>query len=206
MTTTPPPSDPNKPASGQLEGEATVPADPASGPPPDEPRATAPAPPPAEPASRPPRGPQSLLAAVKLMYVGAGLQALSIVFTFAARVQIREQISTQEPNLTEAEVDSALNLHLMSVAIVDVLAIAMWIWVAQTNRRGYEWARIVATVLAPLNIAFTLFSLSQAAGVMIVARLVLIALSGAILFLLYRPDSSRYYKAVANHSRGWNPR
>lgn len=155
----------------------------------------------AQPESIPPRGPQSLLAAVKLMYVGAGLQALSIAYTFAARVQLRDQIAAQQPSLTSGEVEHALNFHLMSVAVIDVLAIAMWIWMAQVNRAGLEWARIVATVLAPLNIAFTLFSLSQAVGAMIVVRLVIIALSAAILFLLYQPDSTVYYRAVAKRAR-----
>lgn len=206
MTSNPPPSDPHRaPASGPGEGGANTPAEAAGGPPPDQLRPVPPEPPPAEPQSSPPRGPQSLLAAVKLMYVGAGLQALSIVFTLLARDYLRDQISDQQPTLTPEEVDRALNLHLTSVAIIDALAIAMWIWIATANRRGLEWARIVATVLAPLNIAFTVFSLSQAVGAMIMTRIVVIALSGAILFLLYRPDSNRYYKAVANRARDWTP-
>lgn len=149
--------------------------------------------------------PSSLLAAVKLMYVGAGLQALALVFSFAARVELREQIADEQPELTTDQVERAMNIQLLSVAIVDILAIAMWIWMAQTNQRGLEWARIVATVLAPLNIAFTVFSLAQAAGVAIVVRFLTIALSGAILFLLYRPDSSAYYKAITTRTRPLPP-
>jgi hypothetical protein len=81
----------------------------------------------------------------------------------------------------------------------------MWIWMAQTNQRGLEWARIVATVLGPLNIAFTVFSLSQSAGVAIVVRFLTIALSAAILFLLYRRDSTAYYKAVTTRARPLPP-
>lgn len=152
--------------------------------------------------TRPVRSPQSLMAAIRLMYVGAGLQALAIVFTFAARIRLRDQMAEQEPTLSPEEIDAAVQLHLLSVAVIDVLAIAMWIWMAFANGRGHEWARIVASVLAPLNIAFTLFSLSQAAGAMIVVRLVIIALSGAILFLLYRPDASAYYRVVSSQARG----
>ncbi len=149
--------------------------------------------------------PSSLLAAVKLMYVGAGLQALALVFSIAARVELREQIAAEQPELTTAQVERAMNVQLMSVAIVDVLAIAMWIWMARTNQRGLEWARIVATVLGPLNIAFTVFSLAQAEGVAIVVRILTIALSAAILFLLYRPDSTAYYKAITTRSRPLPP-
>lgn len=168
-----------------------------------------PPPPEGEQPSRSDRGlvgpPSSLLAAVKLMYVGAGLQALALVFSFAARVELREQIAEEQPELTADQVERAMNIQLLSVAIVDILAIAMWIWMAQTNQRGLEWARIVATVLAPLNIAFTFFSLSQAAGVAIIIRFLTIALSAAILFLLYRPDSTAFYKAITTRSRPLPP-
>jgi hypothetical protein len=139
------------------------------------------------------------------MYVGAGLQALALVFNFAARVELRDQIAEEQPDLTADQVERAMNVQLMSVAIVDILAIAMWIWMAQTNQRGLEWARIVATVLGPLNIAFTVFSLSQSAGVAIVVRFLTIALSAAILFLLYRRDSTAYYKAVTTRGRPLPP-
>ena len=135
------------------------------------------------------------------MYVGAGLQALALIFSFASRVELREQIADEQPDLTASQVERAMNIQLMSVAIVDILAIAMWIWMAKTNQRGLEWARIVATVLGPLNIAFTVFSLAQAAGVAIVVRFLTIALSAAILFLLYRPDASAYYKAMTARNR-----
>lgn len=160
---------------------------------------------PAEPGRRPAGPPSSLLAAVKLMFVGAGLQALALVFTFAARIELRDQIAEEQPDLTADQVERAMNVQLMSVAIVDILAIAMWIWMAQTNQRGLEWARIVATVLGPLNIAFTVFSLTQSAGVAIVVRFLTIALSAAILFLLYRPDSTAYYKAVTHRARPMPP-
>ncbi|HEU4541901.1 MAG TPA: hypothetical protein VFR23_12305 [Jiangellaceae bacterium] len=170
-------------------------------PPPSEPEGG----PPAEPSRRLVGPPSSLLAAVKLMYVGAGLQALALIFSFAARVELREQIAEEQPDLTADQVERAMNTQLLSVAVIDILAIAMWIWMAQTNQKGIEWSRIVATVLGPLNIAFTVFSLGQAAGVAIVARFLTIALSGAILFLLYRPDASAYYKAVTARIRPLPP-
>ncbi|HSJ62161.1 MAG TPA: hypothetical protein VK895_13075 [Jiangellaceae bacterium] len=172
---------------------------------------TPPPPPPPEGQQPPEHGrrlvgpPSSLLAAVKLMLVGAGLQALALVFSYAARVELRDQIAEEQPDLTADQVERAMNVQLMSVAVVDILAVAMWIWMAQTNQRGLEWARIVATVLGPLNIAFTVFSLSQSAGVAIVVRFLTIALSAAILFLLYRPDSTAYYKAVTTRARPLPP-
>lgn len=150
-----------------------------------------------------PEPPSSIMAAVKLMYVGAGLSLLSMLFSLAARDEIREQVIEQQQDLDVApgDVDSIVNITVGSLVVVGLLAVALWIWMAYTNKRGLAWARIVATVLGGLNIAFTLFSLAQSTGLGIVLNFVSIALAGAILFLLYRPDSTAYYNAVSNMPR-----
>ena len=68
-------------------------------------------------------------------------------------------------------------------------------WMAIKNGQGRSWARVVACVLGGLNILFTL--LSFAGGTTALYRLVFslvgVALAGVILYLLYRPESTRYY-------------
>lgn len=210
MTTTPPPSDPYEtPQPGQGD---TAPETSQSGstPPPypgqgaDPP--SYPAPPPSysgggEPTATRPEPSSSILAAVRLMYVGAGLQALGIIFSLLTRGQLRDQFAEQQPELTQEELDTAVAVGVGGIVVIGLLAIAMWIWMAQANKRGLGWARIVATVLGGLNIAFTLFSLFQSTGVGFVVQLITIALAAAILFLLFRPDSGAYYNAVSNQPR-----
>lgn len=145
-----------------------------------------------------PEPPSSILAAVKLMYVGAGLSVLSTLFGLTGRAGLRDKIATDQPEFSPSQVDTAVNVTTGGLVVVGLLAVGLWIWMAQTNKRGLGWARIVATVLGGLNIVFTLFSLSQAAGLGIVLNFVSIALAGAILWLLYRPDSSAHYAAVFN--------
>lgn len=148
-----------------------------------------------------PEPPSSILAAVRLMYVGAGLQLLVVIFGLLTRDEVREQLAEQQPELTESEIDTAATISLVFVVLIGLLAVAMWLWMAQANKRGYGWARIVATVLGGLNIAFTFFSLFQSAGVGLIVQLITIALAAAILFLLYRPDSTEYYNAVSRQPR-----
>lgn len=140
--------------------------------------------------------PASILAAVSLMYVGAGLSLIGLIFDLAARDEIRDQLTEQ----SATDVGTAVNVTLASLIVTGLLAVGMWIWMAQTNRRGLAWARIVAVVLGGLNVAFTLFSAAQSAGFGIVIKLVTIALAGAVLFLLYRPDSTLYYDVVARRT------
>jgi hypothetical protein len=147
-----------------------------------------------------PQAPPSILAAFRLMYVGALLQGLGLVFTWLTRDQLRNTVAEQQ-NVSGEELDSAYNITLGGGITINLLAIAMWLWMAHANRHGFSWARIVATVLGALNIAFTLYWLSQASGLSVVVQLITIAMGATVLFLLYRPDSSAYYTAVAQQAR-----
>jgi hypothetical protein len=148
-----------------------------------------------------PDPPRSILTAVKLMFVGAGLQALTIVFGLTGANQLREQLAEQQPDLTADELDGAVALGIGVVVVIGLIAVGLWIWMAFANRRGRSWARIVATVLGALNIAFTLFGLSQSTGLSTIFQLITIALAAAIIFLLFRPESTAYYNAVSNQPR-----
>jgi hypothetical protein len=72
---------------------------------------------------------------------------------------------------------------------------------AETNRRGRKWARIVATVLGGLNIVITLYRLTQSTGLGTFLDIIVIALAATILWFLYRPESNRYYDAVSGTPR-----
>ncbi len=214
--TTPPPDDPfAAPGAGQQPGAGEpvppVPAPPAgypsypSNPPGGEGQPpgygaypTAPVPPPAGPAPEPPR---SILTAVKLMYVGAGLSALNIVFAFLSRDAIRDTLADNDSTLTADEIDSGANVIVGVFALIGVIGVALWLWMAAMNKRGRSWARVVATVLGGLNIISTLLGLGQAGGLTIVLNLITLALAGTILWLLYRKESSGYYAAVSARGR-----
>lgn len=161
-----------------------------------------PEPRPAQPEDRSltPQAPPSILAAFRLMYVGALLQGLGLVLTWLTRDQLRDTVAEQQ-EVSGESLDTAYNITLGGGITINLLAIAMWIWMAHANRNGFSWARIVATVLGVLNIAFTLYWISQASGLIVVVQLITIAMGATVLFLLYRPDSTAYYTAVTRHTR-----
>lgn len=215
MTT--PPSDPySTPPSGQGDDQqpqhtpppfpgttGSAPGQPATPPPYQAPAEGAPGYP-GGPYGQPPAAPEppkSILTAVKLMFVGAGLQALTILFGLLGAGQLRDQLAEQQPELTSDELDAAVAVGVGGVVIIGLMAVGLWIWMALANRRGRNWARIVATILGALNIAFTLFGLSQATGLGVIIQVITIALAAAIIFLLYRPESSAYYNAVSTQPR-----
>lgn len=147
--------------------------------------------PPAEP-------PKSILTAVKLMYVGAGLAVLSLVLALVLRDDVREDTIDQlvdggtSPADAESMADSLVAFSIVSAVIIIVL----WLWMASANRKGKQWARVTATVLGGLNILFTLLSLfSGGGGLNLLVSVITLVLAGYILWLLYRPESTTYYQA-----------
>jgi hypothetical protein len=150
-----------------------------------------------------PTPPSSVLTAVKLMYVGAALSAISFLFSLLTQDSARERLLERDPTLTEGELDTAVAFGVALAVVIGLLAILLWVWMAETNRRGKSWARIVATVLGALNIVFTLFGLfiGQNSPLVLVFSLISAALAAAILYLLFRPDSNAYYEAVSDIRR-----
>jgi nucleotide-binding universal stress UspA family protein len=69
--------------------------------------------------------PPSIRLAVRLMWVGAALSLLGVVFTFVQRDELRDQIqeNADEP-LTENELDTAVAIGLTGAVLVGVVAIS----------------------------------------------------------------------------------
>ncbi|HEY9375542.1 MAG TPA: hypothetical protein VIQ02_00420 [Jiangellaceae bacterium] len=139
--------------------------------------------------------PTSLLAAVKLMYVGAGLSLLAMFFAIATRGPLRDQLREEGPEQSAQEIDRAVDMATGVSVVIGLISVGLWLWMAQANGRGEAWARIVATVLFGLNVVLTAYNLAQTTGFGVVINITAIVLSGAILWLLYRKDSNAFYAA-----------
>jgi hypothetical protein len=145
--------------------------------------------------------PSSLLTAVRLMYVGAALSTIFLIVGLTQRGPLRDQIADDQPQLSADELDAAVAVGTAVAVIIGLISVGLWIWMAVMNRKGRSWARIVATVLGGLNIVFTLIGLTQNVGIDTIVNIVSIVLAAAILWLLYRPESSAYYAAMSGSRR-----
>ncbi|HEX2363302.1 MAG TPA: hypothetical protein VHI11_14635 [Jiangellaceae bacterium] len=150
-----------------------------------------------------PTPPPSILTAVKLMYAGAVLSGISFVTSLLTQESAREAALENNPSLTESELDTAVAIGITIAVVVGLIAILLWVWMAESNRRGKSWARIVATVLGALNIVFTVVGLmiGPGSGLVVAFSLISAALAAVILYLLYRPDSNAYYEAMSDIRR-----
>jgi hypothetical protein len=84
--------------------------------------------------------------AVTFMYAGAAVSTVTLIIALALIPGIKAALRTADPGLTAAQASDVNTL--ITVAMVFGLAvIAAWLWMAQANGQGKNWARILCTVL-----------------------------------------------------------
>jgi hypothetical protein len=145
-------------------------------------------------APRPP-APPSVVNAVKLMYVGAAVSTVSLIVSFVDISGTKAAIRRARPDLTATQVNQ-LNTFIIALAVVSgLIGIALWLWMAWANGQGKNWARIVSTVLfglATLDLVGVFSEPKTAIGLVFPVLTWLVG--GATIWLLWRPDSTAFFK------------
>lgn len=139
--------------------------------------------------------PRSVLNAVKLMYVGAGLSALVVIVTLATIGGLRAAILARYPHYTSSQVHTAEVGFIATDVLAGLIAVGLWLWMAWANRRGRNWARIVSAVFFGINTLNLFGSFVQVhdIGTVIVAVAVWLVGAGAIA-LIFNRESAPYYQ------------
>ncbi len=142
-----------------------------------------------------PDAPVSVLNAVKLMYAGAAVSLVSLVISLTDISGTKTAIRKARPDLTATQI-SQLNGFIIGLAIVSgLVGIGLWLWMSWANKGGKNWARIFSSVLfalATLDL-FGVFSQPKTFLGLIFPLVTWVIGLGAIV-LLWRPDSSRFFK------------
>ena len=140
--------------------------------------------------------PPSVVMAVRLMYAGAVVSAVSLVVGLATVGSLRTALHKSQPSLTPTQLHDLQTVIVVGSVVVGLISIGLWVWMALTNKAGKSWARIVATVLFGLDTLFLLLGLARAgaAASFLVSILIWLIGLGAVI-LLWRKDSSEYITA-----------
>lgn len=155
--------------------------------------------------------PKSIRQAVALMYAGAVLSAINLVLAIFSKSRIHDSFvkanntqaveyakdhSKAKP-LSATALDHAISQAWVVSMVSGAITVALWIILAQTNKKGNSAARIVATVLTVLNVLLTVASLlGSFSPLTFAASIVMVLIAVATTYLLWRPESSEYYGAV----------
>jgi hypothetical protein len=175
----------------------------------------APAAPPAAPIERP----KTVTYAVIGMWIGALLSVVSSLFLFTMdTAEMKSQMVTEmekqpsyDPSVIDAQEMADMFIPIMQIggAVLGLITLGLWIWMAVMNAKGRNWARITATVLGGLGLLSSLSSIGNMAGNAalggmtmpmstgsVVLAVVNPLLAVAILVLLWLRPSSAYFSSV----------
>jgi hypothetical protein len=147
------------------------------------------------PENQRPPAPASVLNAVKVMYAGAAASLVGIIIDFATLSATKSAIEKHSHNLTASQINSRQDVLVASFIIGGVISAGLWIFIAQSCKRGRNWARITGTVffaIATLD-TFVGVAVPVAGAVRFYAILVwLIGLTAVVL--LWRRSSSAFFR------------
>ena len=146
---------------------------------------------------RPP-APPSVQKAVKLMYAGAAVSAVSLIVSLiiplANVASTKASIKKAHPTYTGSQVNQVFNLGIGLAIIFGVLGAGLWLWMARANNDGRSWARILSTVFFGIATADLLPALSSPAPLSLLITLLLWVIGAAAVFFLWRRESSEFFK------------
>ena len=90
--------------------------------------------------------PAPVLTAVKLMYAGAAVSAVTLIISLALVPAIMAALRKATPRLTAAQVSDVTMLIVLALAF-GLAVVALWVWLARANSQGRNWARVLSTAL-----------------------------------------------------------
>ncbi len=143
--------------------------------------------------------PGTVRAAVGLLYAGAAVTLLVVVVVLSTWDDPSEPLQLGvDGGLSGSSLDpdAVLRVGVPVGVLYALVVVALWVWMARANGRGRQWARVTATVLGGSAVVVHPVAMATSGSGGFV-RLVLLLHAVAILVLLWRPRSSRYYAAVS---------
>jgi len=141
----------------------------------------------------PGRPPRTVLAAVRLMCIGATVELAALVTMVATAGSLKAAVLARNP----AQWHAAL-LILTTKEVAAPIGVALWLWLAWANGRGHDWARLIFTWFFGVLTVSLLAALAQHAVVYAPADLAaltalwLVALASMVL--IFSKASSPYYR------------
>ena len=149
----------------------------------------------------PASAPQSVLRAVKVMYVGLAASLVGIIVDMTTLSSTRSAILKRNPGYTATQLNNAEHLQIGLFIAGGLIGAALWLWMAQSCRAGKGWARIVSTVLFAIDtLAVLITTAGTAGGGLSRAYALVIWVVGLIaIILLWQRASSGYFRSTRRY-------
>lgn len=147
--------------------------------------------------------PKPVVTAVRLMYAGVLLALIGVLVNALSRDAITSALEHTNNSRAPADRLSATDLRQAAELTYDaflamsVVASVVWLVMAIANSRGLGWARIVATVLAVMNLLLTIGMATRGTAAAAVAEIPTLLVGAAAVRLLWQQASSTFFERSA---------
>ncbi|MFD4326036.1 hypothetical protein ACFWQC_15470 [Nocardioides sp. NPDC058538] len=135
------------------------------------------------------------------MWVGAAMAVLGVYVFYLEVDATNRKTFGADYATTDGLVQTGLMISMGFAIGFAVLEVGLWVTMALTNRRGFRWARIVATMLASVGLLYAIFVIFSSVFSetiifpSVAYNIVNEALAIAVVVMLWHPKSSSYYHA-----------
>jgi cytochrome bd-type quinol oxidase subunit 2 len=144
-----------------------------------------------------PEPPASVLTAVKLMYAGAVVSALSLILILVTIGSLKAAVHHSDLALTGSRLHTTQTATIVVAILFAVVGLGLWLWLASKNKAGKNWARITASVIFGLDTLAVAADFSRPDTLASRLASIVIWLIGlGVIVLLWRRESSTYYQAA----------
>jgi hypothetical protein len=145
--------------------------------------------------------PQSVLRAVRVMYVGLAASLVGIVLDLTTLSATRSEILRRNPGYTAAQLNNAEHLQIGVFIAGGFIGAALWLWMAQSCRAGKSWARLVSTVFFGIDTLSVLVGTTavQGGGLSRVYGIVVWAIGLIAIIFLWQRASSDYFRPAPRY-------
>ncbi|NNG39175.1 hypothetical protein HJ588_07795 [Flexivirga sp. ID2601S] len=155
--------------------------------------------------------PRPVVNALRLMYAAAALAVVGIAVTAGSRGAIRDSLRESNASrpagdrLDAAEVRRAADLAGNGFLTMAIVAAVLWLVMALLLRSGRPWTRIVATVLAVLNVLLAIGMVTRGVAAMAAVQSLTAVVGLLVVALLWQRRSTRFFDGPVSHGGGAPP-
>ena len=147
-----------------------------------------------EPAQRP-APPTSVQTAVRLMYSGAVISAISFILGLATLGNLKHTLQKDHPSYTTAHINSLVTASIVFIIVVGIIGVGLWVLMARMNLKGRNWARILGTVFFGIDTLDLLAVFRGSTGAISAVFAIVTWLVGlGAVIMLWRRESTAYFK------------
>ncbi|MGH9069918.1 MAG: hypothetical protein ACRDX8_01815 [Acidimicrobiales bacterium] len=138
-----------------------------------------------------PEVPRTVMNAVRLMYAGAAVSAVTLVVGLVTSGDLRATVHQKFPKYTAVQVTNEVHTLIAQAVIGGLIGVGAWIWMSIYCQKSRNWARITGTVLFGISTIdlVTALALRTPLTPLILAILVWAIGLGAVYFLWQRAST-----------------